>query len=230
MVSYPWQGEPASSPYVVWLWVTMRARVATREGVLLPASPGSEGVSSAAPGPDVEKSCSKCGISKPMGQFYKGSGRDGRHTWCAACCRANDAERRKRRYRTCTYCREELPDRKFYLNASIRAGKRVRYRSHVCKDCAQLKASLYALPVDERRSPARNASSTYGTINVDEMRAERPYVEMMRLCESFEQRARNVGIITGLRLYGGPAPEVTGPDADGTSTEAPDNSGRATRW
>lgn len=179
----------------------------------------------------AEKSCSKCGVTKPVEQFHRGSGSYGRHTWCAACCRANDAERRKRRHRTCTYCREELPNHKFYLTVKVNAGKRVRYRSHVCKDCVNLKASLCAIPVDERRSPARNASSTYGTINVDEMHAERPYAEMMRLCEAFEQRARNTGIVGQQSFHGGPAPEVTGPDADGTSTEAPDSSGRATtRW
>jgi hypothetical protein len=45
---------------------------------------------------DTEKTCTRCGVTRPIESFYKSPGyRGGRHTWCKSCVKTYYAERYK---------------------------------------------------------------------------------------------------------------------------------------
>lgn len=49
--------------------------------------------------PSALKACSKCGETKPLGDFHRQkSGQMGRHSWCRECFNTNARETRKRDY------------------------------------------------------------------------------------------------------------------------------------
>lgn len=150
----------------------------------------------------VRKACRLCGLVQPLAHFYKAVGTsDGHRSECKTC--ANAARIEYSRIRAAATTKETI------AGLCVIASRRKR-------------------PLVQPRYDAEYIR-LYGSIDVGIMHEQGPYREMMELCERFEQRARNTGIATayrgapgeffrqrGYNRGEGPAPEVTGPDADGT--------------
>lgn len=86
------------------------------------------------------KVCSKCGVEKPLSDFYKqANGKYGRHSWCKECYREHQNNSsisyppKTEGAKVCTRCGVEYPIAFFNKSKRSKDG-----RSSYCKDCTHV--------------------------------------------------------------------------------------------